>query len=197
MNHLQLILLINALFSLSTGLALILFLNSFAKWFGQQKKTVFWIVGLGLLFFSFFVFLQGINPNAKAVLFIIGLDFIWVIASVVLLFAKPFLITDLGNKLIASVALVVFLLGVGQSLELSKIDEVSVTDLEQETLDYGRPQTALKHWRIFKTSIWPRQSMRNFDPTHRSAFLSFKVAPRKSRLPSPCLLGVCCLSVQN
>lgn len=118
MNNLQLVLLVNALFSLSTGLSLILFGKTIANWFGQQKQAVFWILGLGLVFFSSFVFIQIINLEPELVFYIVVLDSIWVVSSIVLLLIRPWRITRLGNKIIASIALVVLLFAVGQAFEL-------------------------------------------------------------------------------
>jgi len=79
-------------------------------------------VGLGLLFFSSFVFVQSVNLESEAIIYIVLLDLIWVLASVVILLLRPFPITRLGNEIISGIAFVVLLLGISQAFELSKID---------------------------------------------------------------------------
>ncbi len=123
MKILKISLLSNALFSALSGLLLILFYQSFAHWFGVENHTTFWVLGLGLLVFAFTVFKEVKKPEAFKVFSIIIQDLIWVIASLVLLSIKPFGISILGNQLIAAVAFVVLLFGVGQTIGLAQVDE--------------------------------------------------------------------------
>lgn len=125
MNVLQIALLGNGIFSLSTGLFLIIFKNRVAQWFGQEKALVFLIIGLGLLYFSYSIFKQLRNPKPVAVFFIIVQDLLWVLASITILSIQPFNITVLGNQIIAGVAFVVLFFGVGQSVGLAQTDSIS------------------------------------------------------------------------
>ncbi len=124
MNILQIALLGNGIFSLSTGLFLLFFKNRIAKWFGQEKSIIFLIIGLGLLYFAYSIFKQLKNPEPDAVFYIIVQDLIWVLASIVILFFKPFNITVLGNQIIIGVAFIVLFFGVGQSIGLAQTDSI-------------------------------------------------------------------------
>lgn len=112
----------NGIFSLCSALVLILFKNRFAIWFGLDKSLAFLLVGLGLLYFSYTIYKELKNPNSKAVRFIIIQDFVWVLASIIILVFKPFGITALGHQIIAGVALVVFIFGIGQTVGLARTD---------------------------------------------------------------------------
>lgn len=122
MNYLQIALLSNALFSSLTGFSLILFHKTIAKWFGQQKTTIFWLIGIGLLFFSYSVFIQVRNPNPNAVFYIIIQDMIWVLASIAILWLKPFKITHIGYRIIAGIAAIVLIFSALQFLGYNQID---------------------------------------------------------------------------
>ncbi|AUP78321.1 type II toxin-antitoxin system RatA family toxin [Flavivirga eckloniae] len=124
MNILQIALLGNGIFSLTTGLFLLIFKNRVARWFGQEKSLAFLIIGLGLLYFSYSIFEQLKNPELGAVFYIIVQDLIWVLASIVILLIKPFNITVLGNQIITGVAFVVLFFGVGQSVGLAQTDSI-------------------------------------------------------------------------
>lgn len=121
MNYLQITLLSNALFSLLTGLSLIVFHKKTANWFGQQKTTIFWIIGIGLLFFSYSVFTQVKLPNPDAVFYIIIQDSIWVLASIAILWIRPFKITTVGYRIIAGIAAIVLIFGALQLLGYNQI----------------------------------------------------------------------------
>lgn len=120
MNYLQIALLSNALFSLLTGLSLIVFHKKIANWFGQQKTVIFWIIGIGLLFFSYSVFIEVRHPT-DAVLYIIIQDSIWVLASIAILWIRPFKITQIGYRIIAGIAAIILIFGTLQLLGYNQI----------------------------------------------------------------------------
>ena len=148
MNYLQITLLSNALFSLLTGLSLIIFHSTIAGWFGNQNTIVFWVIGIGLLFFSYSVFIQIKSPKAHAVFYIIIQDIIWVLASVVILLINPFNIPIPGNQIIALVAFVVLSFGVGQSLGLAQMDRIKEKGIKRITSE--RVINAIKEdtWKV-------------------------------------------------
>lgn len=122
MKILRITLLSNALFSLLSGLVLLLFYQSVSQWFGVDHKITFWVLGIGLLIFAYTVFIEVKKPEPIKVFAIIVQDLMWVIGSIVLLSFKPFGISLLGNQVIAIVAFMVFLFGVGQTIGLAQVD---------------------------------------------------------------------------
>jgi hypothetical protein len=101
------VLLVNAVSSGATGLLLVLFSDFFVGLFGIESVSPFLETGIFLLAFAGFVFYEGrrSNVNTGRVRFIIALDTLWVVASVLLLVLQPVAITWIGNLFIAAVAL--------------------------------------------------------------------------------------------
>lgn len=99
--------LVNALSSGATGLLLILFPGYTASLFDAATQRPFIGVGIFLLVFALLVFIQSRkNPISKAwVKFIIALDIIWVLESLIIVFPKMFGFSSVGYILIAAVAL--------------------------------------------------------------------------------------------
>ncbi len=144
MNILQIALLCNGIFSLLTGLSLIIFKNRIAQWFGQDKSLVFLIIGLCLLYFSYSIFKQLKNPETDAVFYIILQDLIWVVTSMVILLFKPFNTTTLGNQIIAGVAFIVWFFSVGQSVGLAQTDSIQGKGMKR--LSFERVINASKEY---------------------------------------------------
>ena len=120
MNKLQKALSINAIFSGVTGLGLILFHKSIANLFNIGESSIFWIVGIGLVFFALTIILEIKKQRRLAIIWIIIQDFIWVIGSVILLILRPFNISNTGNNTIAIIALVVLFMAINQSIALAQ-----------------------------------------------------------------------------
>ncbi len=121
MSQLQKALGINAIFSAFSGLTLVVFHQKIAKQFGLDNQTVFWVIGLALLFFSSTIIYEIFKQRRRGVLLIIIQDFIWVLASIGLLLLNPFNVTNTGNYSIAGVAFIVFLMGINQAKALKKM----------------------------------------------------------------------------
>ena len=120
MSELQKALKANALFSSISGLLLILFNNQMAKLFGTDNNSVFWVVGLILIYFTITIWYE-INKQRKiAVLWIIIQDFLWVFGSLILIVFNPFYITALGNLIIGIIAFIVLIMAVNQTRALNK-----------------------------------------------------------------------------
>ncbi len=120
MSELQKALKVNALFSSISGLLLILFNNQMAKLFGTDNNSVFWVVGLILIYFTITIWYE-INKQRKiAVLWIIIQDFLWVFGSLILIVFNPFYITALGNLIIGIIAFIVLIMAVNQTRALNK-----------------------------------------------------------------------------
>lgn len=120
MNKLQKALGINALFSGISGIMAIILHRSLANLFGLEQSDVFWMVGIALIFFASTILLEVKKQRRIAILWIITQDFIWVIASAVLLILQPFNISSAGNSIIAVVALIVLGMAINQSKALAQ-----------------------------------------------------------------------------
>lgn len=148
MNLLQIALVGNGIFSLLSGFYLVFYKGRVAQWFGKEKTTVFLLIGLGLLFFSYTIFVQIKRPDAEAVFYIIIQDLIWVLASIILLSLKPFNITHLGNQIIAGIALIVLLFGVVQSIGLMHIDASKEKGVKRLTFERAVMASKASSWQV-------------------------------------------------
>lgn len=110
-NRLRIILKANALFSLVSGLSMILFSNQIMAFLNISPSIVLELIGFGLLFFvlllTFAVYKNKLSKNL--VYIIIALDITWVISSVIILIFDPFTISILGNVAIVLIAMIVSL----------------------------------------------------------------------------------------
>ena len=121
MNELQKALKYNAIFSSMSGLIMILFNNQIAQLFGTSNNSVFWIVGLILIYFTITIWYEIRKQRKIAVLWIIIQDFLWVMGSIILILLNPFDITSLGNLIIGIIAAIVLLMGLNQTRAFNKI----------------------------------------------------------------------------
>ena len=124
MNSLQRSLTANTIFSLFSGIILLLLAPYLTSLFGLSDPTAFWIIGGGLILFAFSVYRQVKLQKPMGVLAIIVQDLLWVIGSIVLLVLNPFQISPTGNLMIGLVALVVLGLAMAQSSALAQTDSV-------------------------------------------------------------------------
>ncbi|WP_405207494.1 hypothetical protein [Aquimarina sp. LLG6339-5] len=123
MNKLQNALRINALFSSTSGIILIILNQQIAKLFGTSNNTVFWIMGIVLIYFALTIWLEIKKQRKSAIIWIIIQDYIWVLASILLVTFNPFLITETGNLIISIIALIVLYMGVNQMIKLDSINK--------------------------------------------------------------------------
>lgn len=105
---------INAIFSGTSGIILILFQSQFSKIFAIEARTPFWAVGTALIYFSLTILYEMKSRNRNRILWIIIQDLLWVCGSVYILMARPFSISQMGNYLIGAVAIVVLFMAVSQ-----------------------------------------------------------------------------------
>jgi hypothetical protein len=119
MNRLQKALQYNAIFSGVSGFLFILGHQWLANIFTLNNSSVFWIIGIALVFFAGTIFYEITKQRRWAVLWIIIQDFLWVIGSAILLIFNPFGISSTGNILIAIVALIVLAMGINQYKAIS------------------------------------------------------------------------------
>lgn len=118
MNKLQKALRLNAMFSGISGVLLTILYNRIATLFGIENTSVFWIVGIVLIYFSITIWYEIFKQRKLAVQWIIIQDFVWVLGSVFLLVYDPFKITYYGNMSIATIAVVVLFMGINQFVAL-------------------------------------------------------------------------------
>jgi ribosome-associated toxin RatA of RatAB toxin-antitoxin module len=124
MNKLQKSLRLNAIFSGISGIALIGFNKQIANFFETTNSTVFWIIGIALLFFASTIIYEIVKQRPIAILWIIIQDSLWVMGSIALIAFNPFEISKAGNSTIAIIAFIVLLMGINQSKALARVDNV-------------------------------------------------------------------------
>ncbi|CAL2088286.1 hypothetical protein [Tenacibaculum sp. 190524A05c] len=120
MNNLQKALRNNALFSIISGVLMIVLNRQLASLFGTSNNTIFWSIGLVLLYFAITIWLEIKKQRRTAIIWIIIQDYAWVLGSSIILITKPFQITSTGNLIIGIIALIVLFMGIHQTIELKK-----------------------------------------------------------------------------
>lgn len=120
MNELQKALQLNFLFSSASGLLLVILYQPIAILFGTNNTTVFWMVGIALIYFAITIWYEIKRQRKFAILWIIIQDFLWVVGSLILIVLNPFEITLIGNLIIAIIGLIVLFMAVNQVKELKK-----------------------------------------------------------------------------
>lgn len=148
MNSLQRSLAANTLFSLTTGILLLLFAMPISDLFGLSDPLPFWIIGGGLLLFAFSVYRQVKLQKPMGVLSIIVQDLMWVVGSIVLLILNPFNISPTGNLAIGLVALVVFGLAMAQSQALAQTDAVPGEKVKRFHFEREVNASSMETWSV-------------------------------------------------
>jgi len=113
----------NGLFSTLSGLSLFIFHHAIAMLFNVTLATVFWIVGIVLLFFSLTVFIEYGRQRKLYVRLMIIQDLIWVVASIFLLIFQPFGISLSVRYMIGLTATIVMVFSILQIVELKMLGE--------------------------------------------------------------------------
>lgn len=106
----------NALFSLISGLTLLIFSETIAFLMNLNSNLPLTIIGVGLLLFVMLILFVTYQKsiNLKLVKSIIIQDILWVIGSIILLIAHPFGISLEGNIAILIVAIIVLYFAIKQ-----------------------------------------------------------------------------------
>ncbi|MBW1294766.1 hypothetical protein [Aquimarina litoralis] len=120
MNQLQKALQTNALFSITSGIILILLNKQIATLFGTTNNTVFWITGSILIYFSATIWYEIKKQRRKAIIWIIIQDYVWVLGSIILMVFNPFELSKTGIMIIGIIALIVLFMGINQMVQLNK-----------------------------------------------------------------------------
>lgn len=148
MNYLQKALRLNAIFSSTSGITLLLYSNQIDDIFETNNPRVFQIIGLLLLFFTITIVYEIFKQRPIAVLWIIVQDFLWVLGSFIIIVFNPFEISKSGNSTIATIAFVVLFMGVNQTKALAQVD--NGTEEGRKQLIYERNINATKQevWKV-------------------------------------------------
>jgi hypothetical protein len=123
MKALRNVLLINALTSGVTGLALAVIPGIFASLFETSARAPFVGTGVFLIVYAVMVFMESRRSDLSApwIRFIILMDTLWVVCSLIIIASGIFTISVLGYGMIAAVALWVGLMGYLQYAGLKKM----------------------------------------------------------------------------
>ena len=148
MNTLQQYLTANAIFSTLTGAFLLIFTEKAEEIFGVAPSNFFLVLGVLLMLFAITLLIEIVKQRALAVLWIIVQDMLWVLASAVLLNFNPFNVTVEGNLIIALVAIVVLLIGIGQAKGLAQIDNKNKKALKVFQFSRIVNGTKAKAWEV-------------------------------------------------
>lgn len=148
MNKLQKALSINSIFSMISGIGLIIFHKSIANLFNIDQSNIFWMVGIGLVFFALTILLEVKKQRYLAVIWIIIQDYIWVVGSAILLIFQPFNISSGGNNTIATVALIVFFMAINQSTALAQSKNNNERGRKQLVYKKSIKATKSETWKV-------------------------------------------------
>jgi hypothetical protein len=99
----------NAMFSVATGAVMIIAGGSVASFLGIEASWMVRLVGAGLLPFAVAVAVSARPQNlaARSAFAISAADFVWVLASMVLVLFRPDLLSPAGTISVAVVAVIV------------------------------------------------------------------------------------------
>ncbi|MGY6647291.1 hypothetical protein [Wenyingzhuangia sp. IMCC45574] len=113
MKELQKWLRVNALFSTTSAVLMIILNEKLQVFFGFRNYWVFPIIGGNLIVFAMVIFwvLKFRLHQRKWVYLITFFDVLWVLGSMVLVFVKPFSLYNNAYIIITSIALIVGFLG--------------------------------------------------------------------------------------
>ena len=112
----------NGIFSGISGLIIVLLHSQVLIWLGISGVNIM-AIGIGLILFSTYLFwMSGREQLDKSmVMGVIGGDWLWVVASAVLLAFKASMFSTLGIFLVADVALLVMVFALWQQRGLNRI----------------------------------------------------------------------------
>jgi hypothetical protein len=122
MKELKKYLIINSVFSATSGLTMILFVSKLNSLFAIENTLVFPIIGATLIIFGLFVWYVPIKQLSNTILVttITVLDLLWVFGSFAIVLFTPFGISNIGNIFISSVAVWIAFLAYNQYICNSK-----------------------------------------------------------------------------
>ncbi|NRB52716.1 MAG: hypothetical protein HRU41_33960 [Saprospiraceae bacterium] len=105
----------NAGFSFLSGLLLTVVPKYIARVFSASTPIPFLLIGLGLLFFAYTIWVELKPQRPNRIMAIIIQDLLWVVASIIILISRPLPISAIGYSIIAFIAGIVLLLAILQA----------------------------------------------------------------------------------
>ena len=148
MSQLQKSLQLNALFSGFSGILLVAVHKYVAYLFQVPIVSVFWIIGVVLIFFSLTIAFEIKRQNLLGVLFIIIQDYLWVLGSMFLLIFQPFEISITGNSIIAGIALIVLYMAINQTKALAQADNIYDKRIKQMSFERIMKASKSNVWKV-------------------------------------------------
>jgi hypothetical protein len=112
----------NTLFSLVSGITLVIGAGTLSVFTGIEPAIVLTVVGVGLIIYAAFLWYVAApqTPNRRLVWSVIVADTLWVVGSIILLFADPLSLTIAGKWAVGILADVVATFAVLQYLGLRR-----------------------------------------------------------------------------
>lgn len=122
-KRLKVALMVNASFSLICGVASLVKHASIAKLMCIKPSLILQYLGLGLLCFSVFVFFNAFKQKLSIIMVksIIFQDWLWVIASLIIVGSGFMDLSDTGRRIILITAVIVALFATIQQLQLKNL----------------------------------------------------------------------------
>lgn len=147
---LRLALAANAVFSLSSALFMLFRPALVGEWLGIQAPLILQVVGIGLVVFAIELIYQATRQRVATwrALLASAADFLWVIGSIVLLFALPKLFSPLGNVLVLAVAGAVFGFGAWQLWAAGRAHKTGKDSEYRHCIIVETNAPAEKMWRV-------------------------------------------------
>ena len=123
MNTLRLALVLNALFSLISGIVFVIFYKPIGTHLGIAPFLLVLFTGISLIGFSLFVGYTALKKmNSPGFVWsIIALDILWIVGTVITMLADIFPYTNLGDGVMAGLSVVVFGFALAQYIGLQKL----------------------------------------------------------------------------
>jgi len=139
----------NATFSAFCGLPLLSIPNTIAAWLGLHTQSVLTWLGVGLLLFAVALLYQASSKRLHTLRALItsAADFIWVVATVVLLLGFPDLFSTQGKLILIAVAVAVDTFGTLQLIGIHRIFKIPSSDRYRHCMRFAVPQPAEQIWK--------------------------------------------------
>ncbi|MDD2701378.1 MAG: SRPBCC family protein [Sideroxydans sp.] len=140
----------NAIFSLSSALLMIFRPDIVERWLGIQAQTIIEVIGIGLIIFASALIILATRTRISLWLALLAsmADFMWVLGSVVLVFAWPELFSQTGEWVILAVAGDVLVFGVLQLWGIAQSQRVQETGEYQHSINIETNAPMESMWRV-------------------------------------------------
>ena len=139
---------LNFISTLISGIGILVFQNHLTSIFETSSGTPFLVVGSVITFFSLTMFVEIKKQRALAILWIIVQDLLFVLASVYILIAQPFNISNAGYLLIGLFLIPILFFIVYQSIGLTRMDLKSGTKTKRMSFKRKVRANKSKVWEI-------------------------------------------------